>query len=280
MSRRCIDLVSRPMEALRQIDGWSAEHAAAALVRADGFVASHGPNDHVFRWASVTKPATALATLVAAEEGALDLDEPAGPPGSTVRHLLAHTSGLPFDAGPPLGRPGERRTYSNHGFDVLAAHVAARTEMPFTEYLSEAVFVPLGMHAELRGSAGSHVYGSLDDLVWLARELLRPTLIARETLDEATTVAFPGLGGVLPGVGRFDPLDWGLGFELKDDKPEHWTGSLASARTFGHFGGSGTFLWVDPEQELALACLTDREFGGWALAAWPALSDAVLEEVE
>ena len=280
MSRRSIDLVSRPMDALRQIDGWSAEHAAAAIVRAGGVVAEYGPRDHVVRWASVTKPATALATLVAAEEGAIDLDEPAGPPGSTVRHLLAHASGLPFDPGAPLGRPGERRIYSNHGFDVLAEHVEAQTEIPFPEYLHGAVFAPLGMDAELRGSAGSHVYGSLDDLVGLARELLRPTLVARETLAEATAVAFPGLSGVLPGFGRFDQLDWGLGFELKNGKPNHWSGSLSSARTFGHFGGAGTFLWVDPEREVALACLTDREFDEWAKTAWPALSDAVLEELE
>jgi CubicO group peptidase (beta-lactamase class C family) len=268
------------MNPLRQIDGWSADHAAAAVVRSGLVLHSHGPAEHSFRWASVTKLATALATLVAAEEGALELDEPAGPPGSTVRHLLAHASGLPFDPGPPLARPGARRIYSNHGFDVLAQHVATRTEIPFPEYLAEAVFVPLEMGAELRGSAGADVHGSLVDLVALARELLRPALVAPETLAEATAVAFPGLNGVLPGVGRFDPLDWGLGFELKDGKPGHWTGALTSPRTFGHFGGSGTFLWVDPERELALACLTDREFDDWALTAWPALSDAVLEEVE
>jgi len=280
MFRRSIDLVSRPMNALRQIDTWAADHAAAAVVGTDGVVASQGPREYLFRWASVTKPASALAALVAAEEGALELDERAGPPGSTVRHLLAHASGLPFDAGPPLARPGERRIYSNYGFEVLAEHVAARAEILFPEYLSAAVFAPLGMGAELRGSAGSGVHGSLEDLVRLAGELLCPTLVARETLSEATAVAFPGLGGVLPGFGRFEPLDWGLGFELKDGKPTHWSGSFTSARTFGHFGGSGTFLWVDPERAVALACLTDREFDEWAKSAWPALSDAVLEELE
>ena len=59
-----------------------------------------------FPWASVTKLATAVAMLVAAEEGIVDLDEPAGPPGSTFRHLLAHASGLPFDHGAPIARPG------------------------------------------------------------------------------------------------------------------------------------------------------------------------------
>jgi CubicO group peptidase (beta-lactamase class C family) len=91
-------------------------------------------------------------------------------------------------------------------------------------------------------------------------------------------VQFSGLGGVLPDVGRFDPNDWGLGVELRDGKQPHWTGGRNSARTFGHFGGSGTFLWVDPDADVACACLTDREFDAWALDAWPRLSDAVLVE--
>jgi CubicO group peptidase (beta-lactamase class C family) len=92
-------------------------------------------------------------------------------------------------------------------------------------------------------------------------------------------VQFAGLSGVLPGFGRWDPNDWGLGFELKDAKQPHWTGSRNSPRTFGHFGGSGTFLWVDPELDAALMCLSDREFDDWALEAWPVLSDAVIAEL-
>ncbi|MGH3072551.1 MAG: serine hydrolase domain-containing protein [Gaiellaceae bacterium] len=266
------------MEALRQIDSWGADNAAAAVVRPEGVVARHGSESHVFRWASVTKLATALAVLVAVEEGVVDLDEPAGPDGATVRHLLAHASGLPFHDGPPIAPVGRRRIYSNQGFEALAAHVAERAEMPFERYLAEAVFRPLGMSAELRGSAGADVHGTLADAVALARELLAPTLVADETLAEATTVAFPGLVGVLPDYGRFDPLDWGLGFELKDGKEGHWSGTLTSPRTFGHFGGAGTFLWVDPELSLSLVVLTDREFGEWSKTAWPALSDAVVRE--
>jgi CubicO group peptidase (beta-lactamase class C family) len=134
------------------------------------------------------------------------------------------------------------------------------------------------MHAELRGSPAADLHGSLDDLLILARELQRPTVVAPETLAEATTVQFPGLAGVLPDLGRFDPNDWGLGFELRDDKSPHWTGSRNSPRTFGHFGGSGTFLWVDPEAGLALGVLTNLDFGDWAKEAWPRLSDAVLGE--
>jgi CubicO group peptidase (beta-lactamase class C family) len=252
---------------------------AVAVLRGGEEVASHGPRERVFRWASVTKPVTALATLVAAEEGVIDLDEPAGPPGATVRHLLAHASGLPFDGGAPISSPGKRRIYSNAGFDVLADVVGAAAEMPFAEYLPAAVLGPLEMQAELRGSAGSELHGSLDDAVKLAAELQRPRLIAPETLAEATSVQFPGLVGVLPDIGRMDPNDWGLGVELRDAKRPHWTGEHNSPRTFGHFGGSGTFLWVDPDADAALACLTDLDFGPWALDAWPPLADAVLRSL-
>jgi CubicO group peptidase (beta-lactamase class C family) len=264
------------VEALAQIDTWGAPAAAAGVLRDGEVVATHGPIDTVFRWASVTKPVTALAALVAAEEGTIDLDEPAGPEGSTVRHLLAHASGLPFDERGPTSRPERRRIYSNVGFEALAEHVAAAAGMPFDRYLADGVLRPLGMRAELRGSPAADLRGTLDDLLRLARELQQPTLVAQETLDEATTVQFPGLGGVVPDVGRFDPNDWGLGFELRDAKSPHWTGTRNSTRTFGHFGGSGTFLWVDPNAGLALGVLTDREFGPWALEVWPRLSDAVL----
>jgi CubicO group peptidase (beta-lactamase class C family) len=265
------------VDVLNRVDGWPAETVAVAVLRGAEELALHGPPEQVFAWASVTKPATALATLVAAEEGILDLDEPAGPDGSTVRHLLAHASGLPFDGRTPIAPPGKRRIYSNSGFEVLGEVVGAAAEMPFPEYLRAAVLGPLEMRsAELRGSPGSGMRGSLDDLVRLAAELQRPRLVASETLAEATSVQFPGLVGVLPDIGRMEPNDWGLGFELRNRKRPHWTGKLNSERTFGHFGGTGTFLWVDPQADLALACLTDLGFGPWALEAWPALSDAVL----
>jgi CubicO group peptidase (beta-lactamase class C family) len=264
-------------EALRQIEGWPASFAAAGVVRDGDVVATRGARDKLVRWASVTKLVTTLAALVAAEEGVIDLDEPAGPEGSTVRHLLAHASGLPFEPGAPAGRPGQRRVYSNVGFETLAEHIAGRAEIPFVEYLAAGVLEPLGMGAELRGSPAADLHGSLDDLLTFAQELQRPTLIAPETLAEATTVQFPGLAGVLPDFGRFDPNDWGLGFELRDAKSPHWTGANNSPRTFGHFGGSGTFLWLDPEVGLGLGVLTNLDFGDWAKEAWPRLSDAVLE---
>jgi CubicO group peptidase (beta-lactamase class C family) len=279
MSVRSIGLVSRAVDALRQIRGWPAERSATGVV-SRGRTWTDGDRLGDFRWASVTKPFTAMATLVAAEEGIVDLDEPAGPEGSTVRHLLAHASGLPFEGDRPIARPGQRRIYSNTGFDLLGDLVAERAEMSFEEYLRAAVLNPLGMTAtRLDGPPASGLFGPLDDLLAFGGELLRPRLVAPETLQEATTVVFPGLAGVLPDFGRQDPMDWGLGFELRDAKRPHWTGTRNSERTFGHFGGSGSFLWVDPEAGAACASLSDLDFGDWAKDAWPRLSDAVLAEL-
>jgi CubicO group peptidase (beta-lactamase class C family) len=229
-------------------------------------------------WASVTKLLTALAALIAVDEGVVDLDEPAGPPGSTVRHLLAHASGLPMDGGPtPIAKPGTRRIYSNLGFETLTAHLATQAGMPFAEYLLEAVLVPLDLkQTSVEGSPASGATGPLTDLMALGRELLSPTLISAETLATATAVTFPNLAGVLPGFGRQDPNDWGLGFELRDHKAPHWTGTTNSPQTFGHFGRSGSFLWVDPVAGLSCGSLSDRDFGPWAAEAWPALSDAMI----
>ncbi len=264
------------VDALGRIDGWPAANAAVVVVRPDAVVGSRGDEDRPFAWASVTKLLTALAVLVAVEEGTVDLDEPAGPEGSTLRHLLAHASGLPPDGDGVIAAPGQRRIYSNVGYEAAAGLVAARAEMAFAPYLSAAVLGPLGIVGELEGSPAHGFHGSPADLALLAQELLAPTVVAAETLAEATTVQFPGLVGVLPGYGRMEPNDWGLGFELRGDKQPHWTGRGNSARTFGHFGRSGTFLWVDPDRALALAVLTDEPFGEWAIEAWPALADAVL----
>ena len=256
------------MEALRQTDGWPCDHVAVAV--AGAVEAQHGDVGLAFDWASVTKLATAVAVLVACEEGIVALDEPAGPPGATLRHLLAHASGLAFDEPAAIAQPGRRRIYSNAGFELAAALVAERAEMPFDAYFEHVWGFPLS------GSAAYGVEATVAELLIVARELVAPTRLSREALDEAATVQFPGLDGVLPGFGRMEPNDWGLGLELRDAKSPHWTGALNSPRTFGHFGRSGTFLWVDPERRLALACLTDLTFGDWARDAWPRLADAVL----
>ena len=275
------------MDALDEVAGWPVDAAAVAVVRTGshglGSTASVGPSDRAFPWASVTKLATALAVLVAIEEGTLDLDQPAGPPGSTVRHLLSHASGLGPEPGPPVELPATRRIYSNAGYEVLARLVERGSGMPFADYLTAGVLEPLSMAGTVLtdvvpGSAAAGLVGPLVDLVALGREWALPTLVSHATWSDATSVQYPGLAGVLPGFGPSDPCDWGLGVEVKGAKRPHWTGPSNAPATYGHFGQSGSFLWVDPVAGVLCCGLADRPFGVWASRAWPALSEAVLAE--
>lgn len=269
------------MRALAAVGDWPVRTAAAGVVSRDGTVlGTAGPVDAPFALASVTKPLTAYAVLVAVSEGAIALEDPAGPPGSTVRHLLAHASGLAPDARLQVAAPGTRRIYSNAAIDLAAETVQTATGIDFGSYAAEAVFGPLGMTGTTVGGSPAHSgVSTASDLLVFAAELLSPRLLDPGTVDAACTVAFPGLAGVVPGYGRQDPNDWGLGLEIRGRKSPHWTGHTSSPRTAGHFGRSGTFLWVDPDAGAGCVALTDREFEAWAVQAWPPFTDAVLAEL-
>jgi CubicO group peptidase (beta-lactamase class C family) len=270
------------MAALDALSDWPVPTVAAAVVGPSGVLAEFGDTRHRFALASVTKPLVARAAQVAIEEGVVELDTEAGPAGSTVRHLLAHATGYAMNSPELMAQPGKRRVYSNYGFQVLAETTERASGIEFGEYLVEAVFEPLSMNATSLGGgaevAGFGATSTVADLVVFAGDLLRPSTVSQDMHDEATEVQFPGLTGVLPGFGVQRPNDWGLGFEIRGAKSPHWTGSANSGRTYGHFGQSGTFLWVDPDADLALVVLTDRNFGEWAYPLWPALSDGVLRE--
>ncbi len=268
---------------------WPVGRAGVAVVSASGeeraTVGGVGGGDE-FAVASVTKLMTAMAALAAIEGGRLGLDQPVPEAGDgvTVRHLLAHAAGLPFEPAGGRRPPGARRIYSNMGFRVLAEAVADAVGTTFGAWLASSVLGPLGMAATrlaarrgVEDDPAAGAVSTLDDLERLARCLLgRGTpVVGRELFAEATSVQFPGLAGLVPGVGRFDPCDWGLGFELHDGKRPHWMGDRRSAAAFGHFGATGCFLWVDPDAELACAAVSDRHFDDdrWAMATWPAWSD-------
>jgi CubicO group peptidase (beta-lactamase class C family) len=264
--------------AFELLGAWDVPHVAAAVVPHDGEVRTHGDVRRVFRVASVSKLLTGYAVMIGVEEGAVTLEDEAGPPGSTLRHLLSHAAGYGFDSDARVvAAPGTRRIYSNRGIEEAAAHLEAAAGVPFADYLGEAVLEPLGLgRTELRGSPAHALNSTVEDLVAFVRDLQAPALLDRATVAEMTAVQFPGLAGVLPGVGRFDPLDWGLTFERNFGRPGHWAGESPSRMAFGHFGGAGTFLWVDPVAGVAAVVLTDREFGPWALEVWPPFCAAVL----
>jgi len=138
------------------------------------------PNDGdtKFRLGSVTKQFTAVAVTILNERGLVDLDAPvktwlpdapAAWDGVTVRHLLAHTSGIPnltafddyeslktlpatidslierFRDRPLDFQPGEGWRYSNSGYIVLTAIVAKASGQSYEEFVAETLFKPLGM---------------------------------------------------------------------------------------------------------------------------------------
>ena len=270
------------MGALAATDRWPVHTVAAAAVMPDGTVATVGPIDAPFRLASLSKLLVAWAMLVACEEGTVHLDQPAGQPGCTLRHLLSHAGGYAFDGPTPIAKPGVRRIYSNSGIELAAAALVEAAGMPFEAYLREAVLAPLGMSAtQLRGSPAHGVTSTVADLVLFVAELRAPRLVHPNTAHAFRSVQYPGLAGIVPGVGRYDDCQWGLGAEIRGNKQPHWTGTLNSPETFGHFGGAGTLLWVDPGVQVACLALTDRPFDEWssvALQLWPALADAVITE--
>jgi CubicO group peptidase (beta-lactamase class C family) len=273
------------MSALHLVTDWPVDHVGAAII-SDAGVIHVGELDRRYALASLSKPISAWAIMVAVEEAVIDLDQPlrhvAAPEGATMRHLLSHAAGFAFDGEQPIAAIERSRTYSNTGIERAADELAAAASMTFDDYLDEAVLASLGMAATaLRGSPAYGITSTLADMIVFASELRRPTLLARSTVDEMIRPQYPSLGGIVPGVGRFDRCPWGLGVELHGDKSPHWMGRANSAATFGHFGGAGTMMWVDPLADVAVVALTDRRFEEWsddALQLWPAFSDAALAE--
>lgn len=136
-----------------------------------------------FRWASISKPVTAVAALQLVEAGKLDLDAdvrkyvPEFPDkGKTItaRQLLCHQSGIvhytngkvvrterkyaephpfadvvvaldTFKESPLVHDPGEKFAYTTHGYILLSAVVQRAGKQPFAEQVATRIAKPLGM---------------------------------------------------------------------------------------------------------------------------------------
>ncbi|MBL8239492.1 MAG: beta-lactamase family protein [Bryobacterales bacterium] len=268
-----------------------------------------------FRLASITKQFTATAILLLAKDGKLSIDDPASKHlpkwpayagGVTIRHLLTHTSGLPDydndvpDSTPQLSdadvlayvlkqpgslfAPGEKYSYSNTGYAVLALIVESVSRQAFPAFLKARIFKPLGMkstvaHVEgkdtVRNRAYGHsrtaegwmrtdqsatsavlgdggIYSNLEDLARWVRALDRCTLLDCGTLKQSWTSAVLNDG---------TPTNYGFGWRL-ETRDGH--------RVIGHTGETRGFrnaLLRYPEQGMVVILLTNRNEGTPATVA-------------
>ena len=252
----------------------------ALVVTQDGqVIARAGDVDAVHPLASVTKPLVVWSALVAVNRGLLALDDPAGPglPGATIAHLMSHSSGVAFDSPAVLAAPGTRRVYSNCGIEILGQRLQEATATPLEAWVETTVLEPLGMASVLvPGSPAYSGSGTAADLSVFARELAAPRLVSADLAALARTPFLPQLDGVLPGYGRQAPNPFGLGVEVRGAKSPHWTGAGNSEQTFGHFGQSGSFIWVDPVAERQAVFLGAKPFGAVHRRTWSELGDQIL----
>ena len=253
--------------------------AAAIVLGPEGERARRGDVERVRPWRSVTKTLTGCGAVLAVQEGRAALEDPAGPPGATLRHLLSHASGCFYDSERTLQAPGLRRHYSNYGIDEAARHLERALGRDYGDWIQERIAQRLGMEGLVwDGSASVGAHGPLTDLALFAAELLRPTLLEERWHAELTGVQFPELVGIMPGFGKQTPNPFGLGIEVRGTKSPHWTGTGNSPATVGHFGMRGTAFWVDPAADLALVVGTSHDFCDAHREVMPRLADAVLEE--
>lgn len=259
-------------------------HAVAAVDSRGASLWEQGDVWKVFPLASVTKILTAVGTLRAVQAGAVTVSSPVGTSPKadpyTVAHLLSHSSGLAVEGDGTnfRARPGERRIYSNQGFDVLGTYLVETLDMPLTRWMDESVYQPLGLRSTvIPKSPARSGFGNAVDLTVLVEELLVPELLDSRLHAALSQTVLPGLRGILPGYGMQASNDWGLGVEVRGRKDPHWTPPTLSPKTFGHFGMSGSFLWVDPTREMGAVFLGEEPFGQWHKDNWPALTQHILD---
>ena len=104
--------------------------------------------------------------------------------------------------------------------------------MPFADYLTEAVLAAArhGRDASSGIARPRRLTSTVGDLA----RLRSPSCSVRRCSSaagaaDASRPQYPDLGGIVPGVGSFDPCPWGLGFEIRGHKTPHWTGTTNCA---------------------------------------------------
>ena len=230
------------MEALRQIDGWDVPFAAAGVTDADGD--DRDARRHRVAPSSSPRSRSPSARSRRSSPRRKASSTSTSPPGRPARRCATCSPtppGCPFEGSVPIAPPGPaphllerglrrpRRACRRAGRDAvrrLRARGGLRAARPRAR--------------PRRATRARACTPASTTCSRFGRELLAPRLVAPETHDEMVAVQFPGLDGVLPEFGRFSPLDWGLGVELKGDEAgslvglAHLTAHVRSLRRQRH----------------------------------------------
>lgn len=256
-----------------------------------------------FKWMSVTKFLVAIGFWVQkrgsnASAVPLDFWAPAGgflPDSVRVVDLLAHCAGLPFDAPresasapaglgvkfgvAPLNQcsipPFTKRIYSNYSFEVATQIACEKLGMSWTDWIAAALLKPLGMNGtKLAESPAWGAVSPISDLARLAAAVLSPEQLGLTDAEVArnTAAVHPGLRGVLPGYGHQRDNLWAAGVELHGNKSPHYLPEDFPPDVIGHFGQSGSFIWVDRAAGAAGVFLGEKPFGLEHKEIWPSLN--------
>lgn len=256
-------------------------------------IAYIGPDDSLkvlngnkkrYRLASITKLLTTYVVADAVIAGFINfedivLSEKLKSQDVTFRDLLSHSSGIRPEPLEPYERH-QKRIYTNEAFDLAGDSLIKKLGKDFIgtsigDLFEDGLGSFLGSSFQFAGSCSASASGTLDDLILLMGELRRPTYLDVVTQKNLTTPYLPELEGILPGWGNYRQNTFGIGFEVKGNKQPHWTGSISSTKTFGHFGQSGAFIFHDPVHNVSACCLTNQDFSVWAKEEFPKLSNAI-----
>lgn len=251
----------------------------------------YGDSDSPYELASITKILTATTICDVVASGFVSLNDQVKDPKLKyadifLNDLLSHTSGLSFDGKDKQIEPRTRRVYSNYGVELAAGYISMRLQKEFGLISVQDLFNE-GFGYNLRTAKnskidfyGSPAYGSHANMIaltQLARQMRSPTFIDGQMHKQMKSTYMENLKGKVPGWGSFKDCAFGIGYEIKSSKTNHWMGSISSAKAFGHFGGSGVFILHDPVNNISIVALGDRPFDKAMKKLWPGYVDGIFK---
>jgi CubicO group peptidase (beta-lactamase class C family) len=237
--------------------------------------------------ASITKPMTATAVCVAADEGLLDLDAPVsgefGWPAPTLRQLLLHRGGFGahydfqyggFDArtidadryAVLYRAPGSGFEYANLGYRALGQALEAASGQELGEFVRERVFEPLGLKgcrlgSRYTGPRASAVPYTIDGRAYPERRTSHPgATLGWADAGELALFAQSYERLLKPGtalaVRDAVPINRRLGYGLGWCVSYGGDGPVVQSHG-GRMGGVAVMVATVPERHLSVAVLTN-----------------------